>query len=218
MSRYTVSTAIDTSTTLRRSRAALAALASVIVLPTTFAGCTANNSGSPTATSSVVEQIAPEDRVEVEPFTGTLLTGQSFDSRDLFGQVVVYNVWGSWCAPCRTEAPALGRVSRANDGSGVRFIGINVRDNDAAAVAFEDRYDIAYPSISTDTSSTALLAFGPALPPSAVPSTMIVDDQGRLAARVIGPVDESTLEGLIADTIADSTADKTLDDKPGGVS
>ncbi|GGD11068.1 TlpA family protein disulfide reductase [Nocardioides daphniae] len=187
----------------RPLRTAVAALVPVVLLAIVLTGCSASDSGSPTATSSVVEQIAPEDRVEVEPFTGTQLDGEPFDSRDLAGQVVVYNVWGSWCAPCRTEAPALARVSRANEDNGVQFIGINVRDNDAAAVAFEDRYDIVYPSISTDTSSAALLAFGPALPPSAVPSTMVVDYRGRLAARVIGPVDESTLEGLIADVIAD---------------
>lgn len=190
-----------------RPRAAVAVLASMTFAAVALTGCSANSSGSPTATTSVVAQIAPQDRVDVEAFTGTQLDGQPFDSDELAGQVVVYNVWGSWCAPCRTEAPALARVSRANEGTGVRFIGINVRDNDAAAVAFEDSYDIAYPSINTDTSSGALLAFGPALPPSAVPSTMIVDEQGRLAARVIGPVDESTLEALIADT---------LSEEPGG--
>ncbi|WP_158630529.1 TlpA disulfide reductase family protein [Nocardioides daphniae] len=104
----------------------------MVLLAIVLTGCSASDSGSPTATSSVVEQIAPEDRVEVEPFTGTQLDGEPFDSRDLAGQVVVYNVWGSWCAPCRTEAPALARVSRANEDNGVQFIGINVRDNDAA--------------------------------------------------------------------------------------
>ncbi|MBZ5733515.1 TlpA family protein disulfide reductase [Nocardioides sp. TRM66260-LWL] len=135
----------------------------------------------------------------VEPFSGRLLDGNDFDSSDLLGAVVVYNVWGSWCAPCRTEAPELAQVAADTADDGIRFVGINVRDNDAAARAFEDRYDLAYPSLTTDTSSAALLAFGPALPPSAVPSTMVVDADGRLAARVIGPVDASTLRALIAD-------------------
>jgi thiol-disulfide isomerase/thioredoxin len=171
-----------------------------------LSACGTNTNGSPTATDRVVDEIAADERQEVEPISGTLLDGSAFDSRDLAGQVVVYNVWGSWCAPCRTEAPVLRRVAEETRSLGVRFIGINVRDNDAAARAFEDRYEIDYPSLTTDTSGPALLAFGPSLPPSAVPSTMIVDAEGRLAARIIGPVDESTLTTLVTDTANGSAA------------
>jgi hypothetical protein len=76
-----------------------------------------------------------------------------------------------------------------------------VRDNDAAARAFEDSYGIKYPSITTGTSGEALLAFGAALPPSAVPSTMVVDTQGRLAARIIGPANYTTLSTLVSDVV-----------------
>ncbi|UMG92246.1 TlpA disulfide reductase family protein [Nocardioides sp. TF02-7] len=153
-----------------------------------------------------MDEIAITDRQEIKPISGTLLDGTSFDSREFAGQVTVYNVWGSWCAPCRTEAPVLRRVAEETSELGVRFIGINVRDNDAAARAFEERYEIEYPSLTTGTSGAALLAFGPALPPSAVPSTMVVDAEGRLAARVIGPVDETTLTTLITDTLNGSGA------------
>ncbi|MGI8901286.1 MAG: TlpA family protein disulfide reductase, partial [Nocardioides sp.] len=86
---------------------------------------------------------------------------------------------------------------------GVRFVGINVRDNDASARAFERRYQITYPSIVTADSGKALLAFGSKLPPNAVPSTMVVDQQGRLAARVIGKTTYGTLTSLIEDTLAE---------------
>lgn len=161
-------------------------------------------SGTPTATDGVVEVIAPEERREVNPFTGDLLDGGRFDSTSVAGAVIVYNVWGSWCAPCRTEASALRRVSEETEELGVRFVGINVRDNDASAKAFEESYDISYPSITTDTSSAAVLAFGPALPPSAVPSTLVVDAQGRLAARIVGPTDYATLATIVTETAAEA--------------
>ena len=158
---------------------------------------------SATATDGVVEVIAAEERQEIDSITGTLLDGGAFDSASLTGRVVVYNVWGSWCAPCRTEAPELKRVWQETQPLGVQFVGINVRDNDASARAFEETYGIDYPSITTDTSSEAILAFGSALPPSAVPSTMIVDARGRLSARIVGPVDYSTLSTLITEAAAE---------------
>lgn len=176
--------------------------ARLIIVAVTLSACAADGR-TPTATDGVVEVIVAEDRQQVEPFTGDLLDGGGFDSTSLAGKVVVYNVWGSWCAPCRTEAPVLKRVSEETQKLDVRFIGINVRDNDAAARAFEDNYDIEYPSITTDTSTDAVLAFGTALPPSAVPSTLIVDAQGRLAARIVGPVDYTTLTTIVTETAAE---------------
>jgi thiol-disulfide isomerase/thioredoxin len=151
----------------------------------------------------VIEQVPIAEREVLPPITGALLQGGSFDSRQLRGMVVVYNVWGSWCAPCREEAPALRRVAEQTRPDGVRFIGINVRDNDASALAFERRYEIPYPSIRTGDSQEALLAFGPKLPPSAVPSTMVVDRDGRLAARVIGKTTYGTLSALVEDVLAE---------------
>ena len=188
--------------TSRRRGRARAAVA-LVVATMGLSACTMDP-GTPTATDGVVQVIAPEDRRQVKTFTGDLLGGGDFDSTSLAGKVVVYNVWGSWCAPCRTEAPVLRRVSEETRGLGVRFVGINVRDNDAAARAFEDSYGIEYPSITTDTSSDAVLAFGSALPPSAVPSPLVVDAQGRLAARIVGPTDYSTLSTLVTETADES--------------
>lgn len=151
----------------------------------------------------VIEQIPVADRTELPSITGRLLDGGRYDSREHRGEVVVYNVWGSWCVPCREEAPVLRRVSQETRDRGVRFVGINVRDNDASARAFERRYDIPYPSIVTADSGGALLAFGSKLPPNAVPSTMIVDREGRIAARIIGKTTYGTLTSLVDDTLAE---------------
>jgi thiol-disulfide isomerase/thioredoxin len=159
-----------------------------------------------TSGDGVIEQVPVVEREILPPITGELLQGGSYDSRELRGMVVVYNVWGSWCAPCREEAPALRKIAKETRLDGVRFIGINVRDNDASALAFERRYEIPYPSIRTGDSQEALLAFGPKLPPSAVPSTMIVDREGRLAARVIGKTTYGTLSALVEDVLDEEEA------------
>jgi thiol-disulfide isomerase/thioredoxin len=173
---------------------ALAALLGLV----TGCGGAAGNDGS---AQNLVQQYAPAERPGVERIVGDLLDGRRFDSAEPPSPVVVYNVWGSWCAPCRTEAPVLRRVAREQAGNGVEFIGINVRDNDTAARAFERQYRVQYPSISSDTSGPALLAFRGALPPSAVPSTLVVVD-GRLASRVLGEVTYATLDGLVGDALA----------------
>lgn len=149
----------------------------------------------------VVEQFPRADREVLGEITGELLDGKNFSSDAFDGQVLVYNVWGSWCAPCRTEAPVLRRVHEETRGRGVVFVGVNVRDNDSSAKAFERRYGIEYPSINTDTAGDALRAFGNAVPPSAVPTTLVVDEDGRLAARVVGPVTYGTLSTLVEDEI-----------------
>jgi thiol-disulfide isomerase/thioredoxin len=187
----------------RREHALLAALSLV-------AGLVLSACGGPSPTDEglgyvsgdgVIEQIPVADRRVLPQITGRMLDGGDYDSRGHAGQVVVYNVWGSWCAPCREEAPVLRRVWEENRDDGVRFVGINVRDNDASARAFERRYRITYPSITTADSGRALLAFGPQLPPSAVPSTILVDSQGRVAARVIGATSYGTLSSLVEDAV-----------------
>jgi thiol-disulfide isomerase/thioredoxin len=151
----------------------------------------------------VIEQVAMPGREDLPPITGDLLAGGRYDSRNRVGEVVVYNVWGSWCAPCREEAPVLRKVWNETRDRGVQFIGINVKDNDASARAFERRYQITYPSITTADSAEALLAFGNKLPASAVPSTIVVDRTGRTAARVIGPTTYGTLSSLVEQTLAE---------------
>lgn len=167
-----------------------------------------SDGGDPRARSadgSVVEEFEPDDRIESEPFQARMLSGERFDSGDLAGQVVVYNVWGSWCVPCVTEAPELVEVAEEFAGQ-VQFVGINVRDNDAAARAFERDHDVPYDSIISSDSSQAMLAFQGVLAAAAVPTTLVVDAEGRVAARAVGPVTASTLRALIEPVLAETDA------------
>ncbi|GAA1604845.1 TlpA family protein disulfide reductase [Kribbella catacumbae] len=145
------------------------------------------------------------DRPAAPRLKGTTLDGASFDLATLRGKVVVINTWGSWCSPCRAEADDLARVARETASGPVRFVGIDTRDNSAAAQAFVRSFDITYPSV-VDTDGQVLLAFRRVLPVNAVPATLILDRDGRVAARVIGRVDHSTLRGLVDDVVAEQQA------------
>ena len=150
-------------------------------------------------------RVAPDERRPAPRITGELLGGGSFDSDSLAGSVVVYNVWGSWCAPCRKEAPALEAASRSTAGV-AQFVGINTRDLDQApALAFNRAFGMTYLSVF-DPDGRELLKFGTRLPPSAIPSTIVVDREGRVAARVLGEATEATVRGLVEDVAAGKRA------------
>jgi thiol-disulfide isomerase/thioredoxin len=183
--------------------------ASCVMLLGVLAGC-----GEPAGATGVADgpativQVPVAERVDAPELRAETLDGEPFDSADLEGQVVVYNVWGSWCAPCIAEAPALERTWQAVRSQDVQFVGINTRDNPAAAQAHERRFGVSYPSIP-DNDGEVLLAFRGTLPAQAIPNTLVVDREGRIAARVIGEVSESTLRGLLEDTLAESPARST---------
>lgn len=139
-----------------------------------------------------------DEAITLPRIEGTTIDGQALDLADLRGRVVVLNVWGSWCGPCRAEAPDLVAVSNETATRGVQFVGVNVRDNLAAARAFVRTYQIAYPSFD-DQDGLVLARFNGIIPVSAVPSTLVVDREGAIRARVVGTVDATTLRGLIED-------------------
>jgi thiol-disulfide isomerase/thioredoxin len=156
--------------------------------------------------TGVVTIVPPADRQQAPAFSGPLLGGSGeFDLAQAKGDVVVLNVWASWCPPCRSEAPALQAVSAELTDQDVQFVGINVRDNETDARAFEQEFGLTYPSV-VDTDSALLLAFRDTLPPSAIPSTLVIDREGRVAARILDEVTQTSLRDLVADIAAENAA------------
>jgi len=172
------------------------------------AGC--SSSGSAPSGSSfpvgdgVVTMIAPQQRQEPVAMAGTTLAGERLDLASLRGRTVVLNVWGSWCPPCRQEATTLESAYQRLSGRGVAFVGVDTRDDTAQAKAYQDRYGITYPSL-VDTGGL-MLALRGAVAPSSIPSTLVIDPQGRVAARVSGPVTSTdTLVDMVDDVISGGT-------------
>ena len=144
-------------------------------------------------------RVPPDQRKELPSVSGPALgSNQTISTQDYRGKVVVINVWGSWCPPCRKEAPDLQAAS-VETKDVAQFVGITSKDYDPApAEAFVRSFKITYPSIY-DPTGKVLLAFAGDLPPSAIPSTMIIDQQGRLAVRVLSEVSMITLVDMIND-------------------
>lgn len=146
--------------------------------------------------------LAPADREPLAGLAGETLDGEQFDIAGQRGSVVVLNVWASWCPPCRAESPILAEVSRDLADDGVSFVGLNLKDSRAAAQAFVAKVGMDYPSLF-DPDGTKLLGLSGALPPTSLPATLVIDRQGRVAARALGEVDESRLRGLIEPVLAE---------------
>jgi thiol-disulfide isomerase/thioredoxin len=190
----------------RRSRLRRTALVAALLLAgaSVLTGC---SGGTPAVAGQnyisgdgTVSTLSAADRKDPVKLAGTTLDGGSLDVADLRGQVVVLNVWASWCPPCIAEAKDLEEVHRATDGEGVQFVGINTDADLAAARSHEKRFGVTYPSLDSD-GGRLLLALRGTLQPSAKPSTLVLDRHGRVAARVLGKVDASTLTGLITDVL-----------------
>jgi len=157
------------------------------------------------AGANQLRTFAIQDRGPAPVLQGALLDGGTFDLADQRGKVVVLNVWGSWCPPCRAEAPTLEQAWRDYAPQGVQFVGINTRDGEATAQAFERRFDITYPSV-VDSSGVKLLAFSGAVSPAAIPSTLVLDRSGRVAAVYSGEVTVAKLRDMITPVIAEPVA------------
>lgn len=152
-----------------------------------------------------VQQVAAADRSTVVALSGTTVDGAAWSTAaDAKGKVVVVNVWGSWCGPCVDETPHLQQVwsSLSAAGKPVQFVGIDIKESPANAAAFVKANGITYPSLSDSASGgQPMLALqGRA---SATPTTVVLDRQGRIAARVLGATTASTLSGLIDDVVAE---------------
>jgi thiol-disulfide isomerase/thioredoxin len=129
--------------------------------------------------------------------SGTTLTGQRLSLDSYKGKTVVLNFWGSWCPPCRREAPALGTLARQLQPDGVRFVGVDIRDQPAPALAFMQTFRVGFPSLN-DPNGELALEFHSTVPPASIPTTLIIDRSGRIAARIFGASSYAALKDLVA--------------------
>ncbi|MFD9128952.1 TlpA family protein disulfide reductase [Kitasatospora sp. NPDC059571] len=143
-------------------------------------------------------------RADAPDVTGKALDGKPVALSDFKGKVVVLNIWGSWCGPCRAEGKNLQEVSQKYQAQGVQFLGINTRDVDPAnAVRFEHETGITYPSLY-DPDGAQILRFPKgSLNPQSIPTTIVVDRQGRLAARAMRALSSEDLEAMIKPVLAE---------------
>lgn len=155
------------------------------------------------SSGGAVSVIAPDKRAAPVPYAATTLTGQSVSNRSLAGKVVVINFWYAGCPPCRAEAKYLNAAATSTAGASVQFLGVDVRDQKATAAAFDRDFKVPYPTILDANTGSMQLAFAGTVAPNAVPTTIVLDRQGRVAARVLGAMDgPGFLDSVIATELA----------------
>ncbi|MGN7797736.1 TlpA family protein disulfide reductase [Leifsonia sp. 22587] len=195
-------------------RTALTSVAAAAVLVVTLAGCSNNEAlaqqykdGSGknyVAGDGTITEIKPQNRAAPVAFAGTLEDGKPITSAMYAGKVLVLNFWYAGCAPCRAEAPALERTYTKFAGHRVEFMGVNVRDQADTARAFARTYKVTYPSVLDASDGAMQLAFSGIVAPNAVPTTLVIDKDGRVAARILGQLpDASVLSALISTVLTE---------------
>lgn len=167
----------------------LLGLASALLL-TSCGGGSSTGSRSYVAGNGTVTFIKAQDRQPAPTIEGATLSGGTFHLAA--NRVAVINVWASWCAPCRAEAPALAALSRTFPE--VSFVGILTRDSVATANAFVRRFAIPYPTLVDDS---ILMGFHNSLVANAIPTTVVIDKKGKVAARISGEITVASLTDLI---------------------
>lgn len=162
-----------------------------------IAGCSLVRSSSANTSNVVGTTIFPPGQQPLMPaVSGRTLTGQELRLAADRGHVIVLNFWGSWCTVCRQEAPALAVAAQQLKRSGVQFVGVDVEDNTASAKAYTQHYGIAYPSLN-DPGDLVAAEFNQLIPVSALPSTLVIAPDGKIAGRVIGATSVQDLRRLI---------------------
>lgn len=166
-------------------------------------GCTGSSNGDDDRSSRFVTFVAPDDRKTAPALAGPDLDERAFSTADFAGKVIVLNLWGPWCAPCRAEAPVLRQVSEEYAAKDVQFIGmVNDADDDWAR-SFAAKAGLRYPNFS-DQGGKLELGFKDSLPAVGVPTTWVLDRDGKVAARIMdSDLAASTLAGVLDDVLAE---------------
>lgn len=153
-----------------------------------------------------IATVAKGKRDAAPDLSGKAIDGGQLDVSAFKGKVVVLNVWGSWCSPCRAEAPGFQKVSESLKAQGVQFVGINTRDTSTEhAIAFEKQQGVTYPSLYDPTGKLLLRFKKGTLNPQAIPSTLVIDRDGKIAARSLSALSEERLRDMIAPVLAEKS-------------
>jgi thiol-disulfide isomerase/thioredoxin len=168
-------------------------------------GASGTGSGTNFVTSTNgIATVAKGERRAAPRLRGKTLDGEQLDTAEFKGEVVVLNVWGSWCAPCRAEAKNFVKVAEDTKDQDVRFVGINTRDTSTRpALAFEKEEGIAYPSLYDPTGRLLLRFEKGTLNPQAIPTTLVIDRDGKIAARAMQPLSEEKLREMLDPVLAE---------------
>lgn len=175
-----------------------------------LAGCGAGDTGTSTAKTNFVQgtgeitTVPQAKRKQAPDISGKTVDGKQITLDDYKNKIVVLNVWGSWCSPCRAEAPHLAKVAQQTKDKGVQFLGINTRDSSRAnPQAFERRFDIHYPSFYDPEGKLVLQFPRNSLSLQAIPSTVILDRHHRIAVRALTELDEQQLHKALKPLLAE---------------
>ncbi|MFG2555295.1 TlpA family protein disulfide reductase [Streptomyces sp. NPDC048581] len=192
-----------------RSRSALLAVTGAAVAALTLSACGSGTSGGGGGANFVpgsngIDTVAQGKRAAAPDLSGETIDGKQLSTAAYKGKILVINVWGSWCPPCRAEAKNFQTVYEDLKGQGVEFVGINTRDTSTTpAKAFEKEFGVTYPSLYDPTGKQMLRFKKGTLNPQAIPSTLIIDRKGGIAARTLQPLSEETLRSMIKPVLAE---------------
>jgi peroxiredoxin len=196
------------TTARARRRAALTtgAVAGALLVSACSSGGTSGGGGDTNyiTGSDGIATVDQGDRADVPDLSGKTVDGAQLDIDDYKGKVVVLNVWGSWCPPCRAEAKNFEKVYQDVKDQGVQFVGINTRDTSTGpAKAFEKEYGVSYPSLYDPAGKLMLRFKKGTLNPQAIPSTLVIDREGKIAARTLQALSEEKLRKMLDPVLAE---------------
>lgn len=181
--------------------AAIALAAAILLTGCSQPGWSSPSDGRTVAGTGVEEWQHPTTAPVI--FSGPTTDGTVFRSSAHRGEVLVVNFWYAGCGPCQAESPTLSALATKYKDKGVQFVGVNVRDEIGEAKPFEKKYGVPYPSILDQANHGAVeLAFAGSIQPNATPTTLVLDKDGRVTARMLGQADPSILNSLISSALA----------------
>jgi peroxiredoxin len=183
--------------TKRRTVVTVTAVAAVLLAAALAVTFLTQGNGDPASDTNVIEY--PVGHRPLAPdFTGTSLTGATIKLSSYRGKILVLNFWGSWCAPCRDEAPTLEVLDEQYSSKGVAFLGDDVGDTPTNALAFISSHDITYPSIN-DQGYQIVQDLSQVVPVSDTPTTVVIDKTGHVVGMVLGTITYGELTTLLHD-------------------